>query len=104
MKIIMRIPLTELSRSPKADACLRAKRRCDCNAEASMFSGNLIGWWSPVLRLVTLAVCLDVVIQVTTDFHFGTWANWAKSNQRTSARKVGFNARTRSSLFQSIMN
>lgn len=62
----------------KLEACLRAERRGDRNIEAitaSMFSGDLMGRVSPVLRLVALAVCLNVVTHVTIDFRFGEGLN-----------------------------
>lgn len=73
--------LTERSESPRADACLRAERRGDLNIEAltaSMFSGDLMGRGTPVLRLVALAVCLNAVTHATIDFLSGTGAKGAK--------------------------
>ena len=70
---------------------------------ASMFSGDLMGRGTPVLRLVAFAVCLNVVTHVTIDFRSGTGANGAKlaipkgalsCDHRTSARKVGLDGKS----------
>ena len=55
-----------------------ADRRGDCKIEAltaSMFSVDLMGRGTPVLRLVVLAVCLNVVTHVTIDFRSRTGPN-----------------------------
>jgi hypothetical protein len=73
------------------DACLRAERRGDRNIEGltdSMFSGDLMGRGTPVLRLVALAVCLNVVTHVTIDSRSGTVANGAKLKRFRKARWV----------------
>lgn len=71
----------------------------------SMFSGDPIGRWTPVLHLVTLPVCLYVVTHITIDFRLKTWAEMISIAEgvmgcylRTSAGKVGH-----SSLFQRII-
>jgi len=91
-----RILLTERSDSPKADPCLDAERRGDCNIDArtaSMFLGDLTGRGIPVHRFVALAVCLNVVTHETIDLRSGTWANGAKlkryRNARCASRRAG---------------
>ena len=44
----------------------------------SMFSGDLMDRGTPVLHLVALAVCLNVVTHVTIAFRSGTGPNGAK--------------------------
>jgi len=73
--------MTERSDSQREAACLRAEHRGDRNIDAptaSMFSGDLTGRGSPVLRFVALAVCLNAVTYVTNDLRSGTGANRAK--------------------------
>jgi len=55
---------------------------------ASMFSGDLTGRGTPVLRFVALAVCLNVVTHVTIDLRSGTGANSAKLKRYRNARCV----------------
>ena len=72
------IHLTERSENPRAEACLRAEHRAGCKFEAltsSMFSGDLKGQGTPVLSLVVLAVCLNVVTHVAMDLRSGTGPN-----------------------------
>lgn len=67
--------------TPWADACLKAKLRDEGNSEAlntSMFSGDLMCRGTSILCLVTLAVCLNIVINATTGFGSATGANVAK--------------------------
>ena len=67
--------LTERSESPSAEACLRAEHRGDCKTEAltaSMFSDDLMGRGTPILRRVLLPVCLNVMTHVTIAFRSGT--------------------------------
>ena len=52
------------------------------------FWGDLMGRGTPVLRLVTFAVCLNVVTHVTIDFRSGTGANGAKLKRFRKARWV----------------
>ena len=62
--------LTERLESSRAEACLCAERRGDCKIEAltvSIFSDDLMGRGTPVLRRVVLPVCLNVVTHVTID-------------------------------------
>ena len=92
MKIIMKNSPHRMIGESRADACLRAECCGDRNIEAltaSMFSGDLIGWETPVLRLVALAVCLNVVTHVTIDFWAGTGANGAKLKRFRKAHWVG---------------
>ena len=61
---------TEQSESPRAEECLHAERHGHCKIEAvtaPMFSDDLVGRSTPVLRLV-LSVCLNVLTHVTIDF------------------------------------
>ena len=70
---------------------MRAERRGDLNIEAltaPMFSLDLMGRGTPVLYLVALAVCLNVVTHVTIDFRSGIGANGAKFKQFRRARWV----------------
>ena len=60
---------------PRAEACFRAERCGDCKTEvltASMFSGDLMGRGTPVLRRFVLPVRLNVSTHVTIDFRSGT--------------------------------
>ena len=81
MKVIVKyIRLTKRSENPRAEVCLRAERRGDCKIEAltaSMFSDDLMGRGTPVLRRIVLPVCLSVVTHVTIDFRTGIWSHWA---------------------------
>ena len=81
---------------------MRAERRGDCKIEAltaSMFSDDLMGRGTPVLRRVVLPVCLNVVTHVTIDFRSGTGSLGATlkgalgCNHRQSIRKVGFDGK-----------
>lgn len=73
-----RILLTVRSASLRADACLRAERRGDEVLIASIFSGDLMDQGTPVLRLVALAVSLNIVTHVIIDFRSETEANGTK--------------------------
>lgn len=69
--LVRPVRLTERSENPRAVACLRAERRGDCKIEAltvSMLAGDLMIRGPPALRLVALAVCLNVGNRVTIDF------------------------------------
>lgn len=72
-------------------ACLRAERRGEGKTEAltaSMFSGDLMGRGTPVLRRVVLPVCLNVVTHVTIDFWSGTGPLGATLKRLRKARWV----------------
>ena len=63
--------LTERSGTSRSEACLRAERLGDCKIKAltaSMFSDDLMGRCTLVLRRVVLPVCLNVITHVTIDF------------------------------------
>ena len=44
---------------------------------AAMFSDDLMGRGTPVLRRIVLPACLNVVTHVTIDFRTGIWSHWA---------------------------
>ena len=59
MKILLKNSPHRTIGNPRADACLRAERRGDLNIEAftaTMFSRDLMGRGTPVLRLVTCSL------------------------------------------------
>ena len=69
---------------PRAEACFRAERCGDCKTEvltASMFSGDLMGRGTPVLRRFVLPVRLNVSTHVTIDFRSGTGPLGATLNE-----------------------
>ena len=66
-----------------------AEHRADCKIEvltASMFSGDLKGQETPVLSLVVLTVCLNVVTHVAMDLRSGTGPNGATLKRFPKAR------------------
>lgn len=68
---------------------MHAERRGDPNIEvltASTFSADLLGRGTPVLRLVTLVGCLNVVNHVAIDFRSGTETKAAKLNRFRKGR------------------
>lgn len=66
------------------------EHRGNHNIEAltsSMFSDDLMSRGTPVLRLVALEVCLNLVTYVTIDFQ--SWTGPTRLNQRVSERRAG---------------
>ena len=70
---------------------MRVERRENCNIEAptaSMFSNDLMGRGTPVLRRVVLPASLNVVTHVTIDFRSGTESIGATFKRFQKARWV----------------